>query len=91
MTEQHTDHLDELLRAPKRYRNRTLNVDAETYVIISAVARFLGTSRPRVLYRFVQWAYEEFKKRKPDYDEQKMFDIVGPDGVEHKNKEQGNE
>jgi hypothetical protein len=41
-------------------RAHTLNVNAETYEIITRVAEQLGKSRPQVLSAFVSTAYQKF-------------------------------
>ena len=44
-------------------RQHTMNVDAKTFEIITAVSEQTGKSRPRVLAAFVETAYYQYAKQ----------------------------
>ena len=54
------------LFAPQRRRTCTLNVDARTHDIITAVSEQTGQSRPKVLAAFVETAYYHYVKEAED-------------------------
>ena len=59
------DRIRELMK-PKKSREFTLNIDQETYEIVTKVAEETGKSRPKVLAAFIAEAYELYEKVKND-------------------------
>jgi len=55
------EKFSELFGNQKR-RERTLNVDEDTYLMITRVAAATGKSRPKVIASFVATAYEIFRR-----------------------------
>lgn len=55
------EKFSELFENQKR-RERTLNVDEDTYLMVTRVAAATGKSRPKVIASFVATAYEIFRR-----------------------------